>query len=175
MLIIRGDGIIQRHAAKIRGLSEGDARKVFVPAINRGGDQVRTKVKRSLVKSTGIKYGKINQAVKTIRATRSALRYQLEARGEETNLNLFGAKQGKRGVSARPWAARRVFKSSFIVPAYGGRVFIRTSDERYPLKPLFGPNLAREMMRDPAINYWREAEGLIEARVIHEMRRLFNI
>lgn len=113
--------------------------------------------------------------MKTIRATRSALRYQLEARGEETNLNLFGAKQGKRGVSARPWAARRVFKSSFIVPAYGGRVFIRTSDERGPIRPLFGPNLAREMMRHPTIHYWREAGGLIEARLIHELKRLFDL
>lgn len=175
MLIIKGDGIIQRHAEKIKGLSEGDAIKAFVPAINRGGDQVRTKIKRSLVKSTGIKYGKINQAVKTIRATRSALRYQLEAKGEETNLNLFGAKQGKRGVSARPWGARRVFKSSFIVPAYGGRVYVRAGDGRGPLKPLYGPNIARELMRDPAINYWREAEGLIEARLIHELGRLFGI
>lgn len=175
MLIIKGDGLIERHADKIKKLSEGQAVRAFVPAINRGGDQVRTKVKRSLVKTTGIKYGNINQAVKTVRATRSALRYQLEARGDETNLNLFGAKQRKRGVSARPWAKRKMFKSAFIVPAYGGRVYRRTSDKRGPLKPLFGPNLAREMMRDPTIHYWREAGGLIEARLIHELKRLFDL
>lgn len=175
MLVINSDGVIERFGKALAGLSNQDATKVFVRALNRGGDMARTQVKRSLVQQTGIKYGLINRATKTKRATKHRLEYEFEARGDETNLNLFGARQRQKGVSAAPWRKRRIFKSSFIVPAYGGRAFLRTSDERGPIKPVYGPNIARELMRDPTIHYWRKVDGFVAQRVEHELMRLFAI
>lgn len=175
MLVIKSDGVIERFGKALAGLSDQDATKVFVRALNRGGDMARTKVKRSLVQQTGIKYGLINQAAKTKRATKHRLEYEFEARGDETNLNLFGARQRKKGVSAAPWRKRRIFGSTFIVAKYGGRVFRRTGDERGPIEPLYGPNIARELMRDPTIHYWREVDGFVSQRVEHELMRLFAV
>ena len=144
------DQIAARYGKALDALGAKDAKIVLVRALNHEGDKGRTKVKRALVKQTGIKYGLINSQVTTKRAQRTAdgLKYAIVARGTETNLNLFGARQGKRGVSAAPWGKRRVFKGTFIVPAYGGRVLHRTSKARGPLAALYGPNIGREIVKD---------------------------
>lgn len=174
MLIISGDGVLERYAKRIEGISEGDAIRVFVPALNRAGNQTRTLMKRSLVKQTGIKYGLVEAAIKTKRATKHRLEYELEARGKETNLNLFGAKQRKKGVSAKPWNKRRIFKSTFIIPRYGSKVYRRTSDARGPLKPVYGPNIGREIAKDPTVRYWHRVDGFLQTRIEHELKRLFG-
>ncbi|WP_276200587.1 hypothetical protein [Chelatococcus sp. XZ-Ab1] len=173
-VIIVGDKVAERFGQHLKFVAEKDARRIFMRALNRGGDQARTQVRRSLVRQTGIVYGKIRQAVTEDRATPNNLAYSLIAVGEETNLSLFGARQGKRGVSAAPWRMRRVFKGTFIVPTYGGRVFKRTTNERGPLEALFGPNIAREMMRSPTINEWDQVGPFVLNRVEHELMRLFN-
>ena len=135
-IVIVGDQIAERFGRTLRFVADRDAKRIFSRALNRGGDQARTQVRRSLVEQTGIKYGLINRAVDTERASPARLAYSLVAHGSETNLSLFGAKQGKRGVSAAPWRKRRVFKSTFVVGAYGGKVFRRTSSDRGPIAPL---------------------------------------
>lgn len=173
-VVIVGDKIAERFGRTLSYVSAGEANRLFARALNRGGDQGRTAVRRSLVKQTGIKYGLINRAVTDVRATPGNLAYSLVANGNETNLSLFGAKQGKRGVSAAPWGKRRVFKSTFVVSAYGGKVFKRTSDKRGPLDPLWGPNVARELVREPTILEWQKVGPFVLNRVEHELMRLFN-
>lgn len=56
---------------------------------------------------------------------------------------------------------------------YGGRVFRRTSKERGPIEPLFGPNIARELMKEPTVLEWRKVGPFVIARVEHELMRLF--
>lgn len=173
-IIITKDGVYERFGKALNVASEGKAKRIFANALNRGGDMARTQVKRSLVSQTGIKYGLINKAVETVRAHPNKLSYSLEATGDETNLNLFNARQGKKGVSAAPWKKRRVFKSTFIVGKYDGRVYRRTSDERGPLEPLFGPNVAREITKDPTLGKWKQVDGFVMKRIEHELLRLFK-
>lgn len=173
-IVITSDGAYKRFGKALEAIGNRDARRVFSRALNRGGDQGRTQVKRSLVSQTGIKYGMINKAVKTIRAHPNKLEYSLVAEGNETNLNLFNARQGKKGVSASPWKKRRVFKTTFIIPAYDGRVFKRIGNERGPLEPLFGPNIAREIVKDQTADKWRMVGGMVMNRVEHELMRLFK-
>lgn len=173
-IIITKDGVYERFGKALNVASEGKTKRIFANALNRGGDMARTQVKRSLVSQTGIKYGLINKAVETKRANPSKLSYSLEATGNETNLNLFGARQGKKGVSAAPWKKRRVFKSTFIVPAYGGKVYKRTGEDRGPVEPLFGPNIAREITKDPTVDKWKQVDGFVMKRVEHELMRLFK-
>ena len=167
-----GDDILKRFGNQLAALGEGKARTVIARALNHEGDKGRTQVKRVLVQQTGIKYGLINTAVKTIPATAASLTYTIEARGDETNLNLFGARQGKRGVSAAPWNKRRVFKHSFVIPAYGGKVFVREGKARFPLKPLFGPNIARELVKDQSAEAFKAGAADIADRVAHEISRV---
>lgn len=174
MLVITVDGVFKKYGQALQSIGEKKAGRAFANALNRGGDQARTKVKRSLVAQTGIKYGLINKAVETIRAHPNRLSYSLVATGSETNLSLFNSRQGKKGVSASPWKKRRVFKSTFIVPAYNGGVFKRETGERGPLAPLFGPNISREIMRKPTVDQWDMVGGYVMNRVEHELMRMFN-
>lgn len=155
-------------------ISDRETTIVFSQALNHGGNKARTQVWRSLAKQTGIKYGKIKQVVTTIPATPVRLAYTLEASGNETNLALFGAKQGARGASAAPWGKRRTFRKSFIVPAYGGKVYKREGRARGPLDPLWGPNIGRELVRSPTVDQWKLARQFVARRVGHELKRLFS-
>lgn len=165
------DEAVARFGNQLSALGNGLARTVMARALNHEGDKGRTQVKRALVKQTGIKYGKVNQAVKTIHANAGSLLYTLEARGDETNLGLFGARQGKRGVSAAPWAKRRVFKKSFAIGAYSGKVYTRTSKKRFPLRPLWGPNIARELVKDETAATFQSGAANIVDRIAHEIAR----
>lgn len=165
------DQILSRFGNQLAALGDGKARLVMARALNHEGDKGRTQVKRALVRQTGIKYNLIDKAMKTIGANAGRLTYTLEAAGEETNLNLFGAKQGKRGVSAAPWGQRRVFKSSFIVGAYGGKVYKREYKYRFPIKQLYGPNIARELVKGETAETFQSGVGNIADRVAHEIAR----
>lgn len=173
-VVIVGDKIAERYGRMLEFVAAKDARIIFMRALNRGGEQARTQVRRSLVRQTGIAYGKIRQAVTEEKARPNSLEYSLIATGGETNIGLFKARQGKRGVSAAPWHKRRVFKGTFIVPAYGGKVYKRTGSERGPLEALWGPNIAREMLRPPTVNEWDKVGPFVLRRVEHELMRLFN-
>jgi hypothetical protein len=103
----------------LAALGEGQARTALSRALNHEGNKGRTKVKRELVKQTGIKYGAVDKAMATIRATPATLTYTLKARGDETNVAWFGGVQRRKGVSAAPWKKRRIFRHAFIVPRFG--------------------------------------------------------
>lgn len=173
-VVIVGDKIAERFGRTLQYVADRDAKRIFMRALNRGGDQGRTAVRRSLVSQTGIKYGLINRAVFNTRATPADLSYSLIAKGSETNIGLFNARQAKKGVSAAPWRKRRIFKGTFIVGAYAGKVFKRTSEKRGPLEPLWGPNIAREIVREPTIGEWQKVGPFVLNRVEHELTRLFS-
>jgi hypothetical protein len=166
------DRIMQRFGNQLGALGDGLARRVMMRTLNHEGDKGRTQVKRALVRQTGIKYGLINKAVGTVRATPVLLEYVLKATGDETNLNLFNARQGKRGVNAAPWGRRQIFEHAFMVPAYGYRVYVRTGDDRGPLKALFGPNIARELVKDETADTFRRGSAGIATRIAHEISRV---
>lgn len=173
-IILTSDGVFKRYGDALQAIGNRDARQLFARALNRGGDQGRTQVKRSLVAQTGIKYGLINKAVKTSRAQPNRLVYTLTASGRETNLSLFSSRQSAKGVIASPWGKRHVFKSAFIIPGYDGKVFKREGSGRGPIAPLFGPNIAREIVKDQPPIKWQQAAVFVMDRVEHELVRLFQ-
>lgn len=173
VVISMADQILNRYGNQMAALGERDARKALSRALNHEGNKGRTQVKRALVRQTGIKYGQINRAVTTIPSTVSTLTYIIRGAGNETNIALFGARQGKRGVSAAPWNTRRVFRSTFMVGRFGGNVFKRTSRKRFPIKGVYGPNIGRELVKDEARALFETTVAQnIANRVGHEIGRL---
>lgn len=168
------DEVLKRFGNQLAALGQDQARVVMSRALNHEGDKGRTQVKRVLVKQTGIKYGEINKAIRTIGSTPATLTYRIVARGDETNISLFGASQGKRGVSAAPWGKRHVFKSTFIVARFSGKVFKRTSSKRFPIKQVYGPNIARELVKDESAAAFKAGSSLIADRVAHEIARVLG-
>ena len=171
---ITTDSILSRYANQIAYLSDGQIKQSFARALNHEGDKGRTQVKRVLVTSTGIKYSLINQALSTHRANRNSLEYRLEFDGDETNLNLFGARQTKKGVSAAPWNVRRIFPHTFMIGAYGGKVYSRVGPKRFPIQGKYGPNLAREVVKGEPAAAWQIVGPGLADRVGHEISRFLK-
>lgn len=169
-------------------LAQGDAEKVMARALNHEGDKRRTQVQRKLAEVTGLRYRDVAKVVRRVGAAKGRLEYKLEISGRETNLSAFQARQTKAGVSAAPWGVRRVFKSTFIVEKYGGRVFKRTGEAspttryklmdyghkghgRLPIRQVYGPNIAREVMKGEPLDTWQANSDDLINRVAHELER----
>lgn len=165
------DQVLARDGNQLAAPGERQARTALSRALNHEGDKGRTNVKRALVKQTGIRYGAVDKAMATVRATPATLTYTLKAHGDETNIAWFGGVQRRKGLSAAPWNKRRIFARSFIVPGFG-RAFMRTSKKRLPIRPLYGPNLARELVKDSSAAAWQSGVARIVARVGHEIGRM---
>lgn len=182
------DERLHRYENALAALAEGDAEKVMARALNHEGDKKRTQVQRKLAEVTGLRYRDIAKAITTVRARTGRLEYKLTFNGRETNLNVFQARQTKQGVSAAPWGVRRIFPHTFIVGKYGGRVFKRTgeasADTRYklmdyghkghgrlPIRQVYGPNLAREVLKDEPLDTWEANHQDVIDRVGHEIER----
>lgn len=183
-----GDDILGRFANSLGAMSEDQSGRVLARALNHEGDKKRTQVLRALAKQTGIKYGRIRAAVRTVRAGPGSLTYRLDFDGVETNIGDFSARQTKKGVSAAPWGVRRIFPHTFIIKKYGGRVFKRTgaaSDDtrfklfdyrikdvgRFPIRGVFGPNMAREVTKGDAREAWDADLPNLADRVGHEIEQ----
>lgn len=171
--VVATGSILSRYAEQIAAIGDGQAAVAFSRAMNHEGDKGRTQVKRALVQQTGIKAGAAAKTMKTVRATPTRLAYTIVQDGSETNLVSFGARQGAKGVSAAPWNIRRVFRDagrgSFI---RNGKVFIRENTPSYPIRQLFGPNLAREIVKEQSREAWERIPPTIADRVGHELSRM---
>jgi len=169
--VIASGSILSRYADQIAALGDNRALVAIARAFNHEGDKGRTQIKRALVKQTGIKAGAAAKTMKSLRATPTRLAYTIIQDGQETNLISFGARQQKSGVSSAPWNVRRVFRDegrgSFIT---GGKVYIRDGSPSYPIRPLAGPNLAREIVKDEARAEWDRVPVALADRIGHELR-----
>lgn len=144
-------------------------------ALNWTGDRATTLVTRALAKQTGAKYGAVKSALKQVRANYGTLAYRIVARGPAIPLNAFGARQTRKGVSAAPWNTRRVFPHTFIVPAFGGNVFVRETSKRAPLKKLWGPAIPNELVRGESKEaFERTVATQLPARLEHEIMAILS-
>jgi len=185
VVIRAGDQVMARFGNQLGALGAGEAPRLMSMALNTEGNKGRTRVRRALMDQTGIRSHQIGKAMRTVRAGPGRLQYMLEAKAGETNVSMFGLKVRWRKVvaistrqrikvqevSASPWNTARMFHGAFSIPKFGGRVFKRTSDERFPLKPVFGPNLAREIVKAESRT---EFEG-IAPKVSTEVGRLLGL
>ena len=170
-------------ASEIRSLEKriatagNQAPHVIRRGLNRAGDKTRTKVIRVLRDQTGAKYGAIKKALKVKRATYGRLEYRIDASGQHLSLKEFGARQGKKGVSAAPWNKRQVFKHTFgpKIKGLGGHVFVRTTNERVPIEKLWGPAIPKEMVKDEsAAAFYAAAREYLPDAILHELAALLG-
>jgi hypothetical protein len=90
LIISAQDQVLARYGNALAALGQGQARAALSRALNHEGAKGRTQVKRALVKQSEIKYGAVDKAMATVRATPATLTYTLKARGDETNIAWFG-------------------------------------------------------------------------------------
>ena len=126
LIITARDQVLARYGNAFASLGEGQARTAMSRALNHEGDKGRTRVKRALVKQIGIKYGEVDKAMATIRATPATLTYTLKARAPPDALIISG-REGDAQVPQLPlrlrveeviWSADRA--SCRPPPRFGG-------------------------------------------------------
>ncbi len=118
---------------------------VLIPQVRKAGQQITMAVRRKLVEETGLPSRQIAAAV---RAMPAGTTFTIEATGGFTRVG-FGARQTAMGVAHSAWGRRQVARGAFV---QGGMAYKRLGKARYPIKPLFGPSIPREMERGESFN-----------------------
>jgi len=124
--------------------------KAMVTALNKVGAEVVTQAKRELKEATGLKAGVVAKKIKKDKARRGDEEYSIFIKSRYLNVIEFGARQTKRGVSAKAWGKRKIYRGAFIG---GGRnsgkrlVFKKLKDNPKRIEALHGASLPREFER----------------------------
>ena len=124
--------------------------KAMVTALNKVGAEVVTQAKRELKDATGLKAGVVAKKIKKDKARRGDETYSIFIKSRYLNVIEFGARQTKRGVSAKAWGKRKIYRGAFIG---GGRnsgkrlVFKKLKDDPKRIEALHGASLPREFHR----------------------------
>lgn len=152
-------------------------------AINHTGDKAKTGMKIALVIQTGLKRRTMDKALKSKKASaKGGGLYTITVKGGDARLSKFAARETRKGVSAAPWNARRVYAGSFmkggqfpnrVALKLHGAVLIRKGKARYPLAGVkSGLVLPLEMLKGGSANaFYTIVERDLPARIAHELAR----
>ena len=124
--------------------------KAMVTALNKVGAEVFTQAKRELKDATGLKADVVAKGMKKDKARRGDETYTIRIKSRYKNVIEFGARQTKKGVSAKVWGKRRVYKGAFIGSgrnSWKQLVFGKSKRKKNKLKALHGASLPREFHR----------------------------
>lgn len=153
-------------------------------AINHTGMKARTKMKSALVVQTGLKARTMEKALRVTRASiGNGGTFTIKAKGGDTRLHKFAAKETRAGVSAAPWRSRRIYAGTFIKGGHfpnrvdlkkGGVVFQRTGKARYPIRVVHsGLFLPDEMVSGQSAEaFYRTVDTDLPSRMAHELERI---
>ena len=100
--------------------------------------------------ATGLKAGTVGKKIAKDKARRGDEEYTIRIKSRYKNVIEFGARQTKKGVSAKVWGKRRVYKHAFIGSGKNsGKQLVFGKSKRNPkkLKALHGASLPREFHR----------------------------
>lgn len=159
--------------AMLRAMGEKDGREVARQAINQTARQTRTEAARKIAKIMGMKVTGARNALQIVHASRQRLEARVIASGRPRNLIHFSARQTRRGVTAKAWGTRKLYKGTFIITARNGQrlVMKRTGKESLPIAPLFGPSVPDTMIDEQV----RAAlQFLVEERLPRNLRRQYD-
>ena len=124
--------------------------KAMVTALNKVGAEVVTQAKRELKEATGLKAGVVAKIIKKDKARRGDETYSIMIKSKYLNLIAFTARQTKRGVSAKAWGKRKIYRGAFIGSGRNSGkqlVFKKRKDDPKRIEALHGASLPREFER----------------------------
>ena len=124
--------------------------KALVTALNKVGAEVVTQAKRELKDATGLKAGVIGKKIKKDKARKGDETYSIHIKSRYLNAIEFGARQTKKGVSAKIWGVRKVYRGAFIGSGRNsGKQLVFKKSKRNPkrIEALHGASLPREFER----------------------------
>ena len=135
-------------------------RRVFPKAINAGLNKtvgsVRSTAVKAMAKETALKQKDVRGNIKMRRAGKHRQgRAMLEARGRPLNLIRFMTQSQirswmnsrRRPLRAKPWGKKRVYRRHVFIGNLGRTVFLRQGPGRRDIRGMWGPSIARELIR----------------------------
>ena len=137
------DGDIGRAADPLVVLSRKRWERAVSTAVNETGRQTLTMAARLVSKEAGLKARTTKKQFALRKSRPSTLTATVVAHGSPIHLVEFGARQTKRGVSAKAWGKRKTYPGTFIATMASGKrgVFVRKGAGRLPIRPLYGPGV----------------------------------
>ena len=123
--------------------------KAMVTALNKMGKEVMTQAKRELKDATGLKAGTVAKKMTKDKARRGDETYLIRIKSRYLNLIEFNERQTKKGVSAKAWNKRKIYRGTFIGSGKdSGKqlVFKRRKDSKR-IQAIHGASLPREFVR----------------------------
>ena len=170
----------------IARLEGGHVQIAAARGLNEHADEQRRQAVTVMTAKTGLPKGRVASVTRTVRAVPGAsMEAMVRVTDRAIGLHEYGAptwardlspKPGRgavssmRGAEATGWNRRKTYTGSFVAK---GKVIIRTSDDRFPLKMLSGPVLANEltdMKKSTAPGAQRLAGMDMERRVMRHMQ-----
>jgi len=124
--------------------------KAMVTALNKIGAEVFTQAKRELKDATGLKVGVVAKGLKKDKARKGDETYSIHIKSRYLNVIKFGARQTKKGVSAKVWGKRKVYRGAFIGSGRNSGkqlVFKKRKNAPKRIEALHGASLPREFER----------------------------
>ena len=123
--------------------------KAMVTALNKVGAEVVTQAKRELKDATGLKAGVVAKKIQKDKARRNDNTYSIFIKSRYLNVIEFGARQTKRGVSAKVWGKRKIYRGAFINSGRnsGKQLVFKKSRRKKGIEAVHGASLPREFER----------------------------
>lgn len=180
-ITIQTDGKIRRWGQAFGEVGPNGAR-LLAQSLNREMRKGRTQMRRAVAAATGASYARVSKVMRDIAAVAADPRYTLTSTDSPMGLEEFRARETRRGVSAAPWGARRVFPGTFQkggrfpnrVPLdMGDKVFARTGRARVPIARQYGASVPVELVREPGrpLQTWQTFAATVPDAVLREIER----
>lgn len=179
-----GDGLKRlNEAAKILG-SPAKARRAYSMAVNDTGRKAATAAGRAIPGQTGLSATVGRKAVKKrTLANAGSLEFTVHGKGGDIALKYFKARETRKGASAAPWNARRIYPGAFmkagwwpkrvVKPGWNGHVFQRVGASKFPIKVAdSGLYLPKEMVQGEIASAWEKAAEGLQPRAEHIIRQM---
>lgn len=146
MITLSVKGTVDAIVKELNRLQREVVPKATARALNRTITTVNNEAARAISKRTGMGVRSIKEKLRIYKAGPHKLVAEIVAPKHAPNLIRYGARRTKKGVSAKAWNQRKVYKHTFI--ANDGRtVFARVGKARLPIKPIYGPSLPRTFVK----------------------------
>lgn len=177
---IIADDVLKQFADRLAALADGRVRVAEARALNHTGDKAYTAVRHALVEQTSASRALIDEALKktpasTNKGGSTALHYEIGGSGRALPLREFGAVQFSKGVRAKVWGRLQTYRHTFIVDRLSSQVFVRTGRSRLPIRLVYGPSIAKELVKDQSLAAFEKTAKELNDRVMHELQRLLIV
>lgn len=173
ILVSLRDGGLAAYATRLQAAGE-TGRVELARGLNQAGDQIRTIVRQRLKTQMGVlRYGVVESHTRSVPATPALLEYTIFGSGKGLPIKEFPVAAAIGApVTAEPWAVSHTFARSFMT-AKKGLLRARRGKERKPIRALYGPSPAKELIKAETAEAFERAVPMLVVPII--MTRLAKL